>query len=224
MRKLPAWLLALTLVGVSPGAAADVEVKGDEQKTLYVLGLAIGQNLAGFTLTAAELELVKAGLTDAVLNRARKADPQVYGPKIGELQKTRGKALAAVERKSGQAFQDQVAAQKDTTRTASGMVISTLKAGNGASPKAEDTVKVHYHGTLIDGSVFDSSVQRGEPAVFPLKGVIPCWTEALQRMKVGGKSRLVCPADLAYGDNGRLPRIKPGATLVFEVELIEIMK
>jgi FKBP-type peptidyl-prolyl cis-trans isomerase FkpA/FKBP-type peptidyl-prolyl cis-trans isomerase FklB len=85
-------------------------------------------------------------------------------------------------------------------------------------------VKVHYHGTLTDGTVFDSSVQRKEPATFPLNGVIPCWTEGVQLMKAGGKSRLVCPASLAYGDRGAPPRIRPGATLVFEVELLEILK
>jgi FKBP-type peptidyl-prolyl cis-trans isomerase FkpA/FKBP-type peptidyl-prolyl cis-trans isomerase FklB len=85
-------------------------------------------------------------------------------------------------------------------------------------------VKVHYHGTLIDGTVFDSSVQRGQPATFPLNGVIPCWTEGVQRMKVGEKSRLVCPSQIAYGDRGAPPKIKPGATLVFEVELLEIVK
>ena len=224
MRKLSAWLLALTLISVSAATAADVELKSDEQKVLYALGQVVGQNLASFTLTAAELELVKAGITDAVLNRERKVDIQVYGPKLAELQQARGKVLAANERKAGQAFLDKAATAKDTTRTESGMVISTLKPGTGASPKAGDRVKVHYQGTLTDGSVFDSSVQRGEPAVLPLTGVIACWTEGLQRMKVGGKSRLVCPPELAYGDNGRPPVIKPGATLVFEVELLEIVK
>src|SRR5437773_2582080 len=109
-------------------------------------------------------------------------------------------------------------------KTPSGAVVTTLKPGTGASPTATDKVKVHYHGTLTDGTVFDSSVQRGEPITFPLSGVIKCWTEGVQQMKVGGKSRLVCPADTAYGDRGAPPKIKPGATLVFEVELLEIVK
>ena len=128
------------------------------------------------------------------------------------------------EKKAGQAYLDKAAAEKGATRTTSGLIITTLKPGTGASPKATDRVKVHYHGTLTDGTVFDSSVQRGEPIVLPLNGVIRCWTEGVQMMKVGGKSRFVCPADLAYGERGAPPRIKPGATLVFEVELLEIVK
>ena len=132
--------------------------------------------------------------------------------------------VAAAEQKAGQAVLDKAAAEKGATKTASGLVIVPIRPGTGAAPKASDRVKVHYHGTLADGSVFDSSVQRGEPATFPLNGVIPCWTEGLQLMKAGGKSRLVCPAAIAYGDRGAPPRIKPGATLTFEVELLEILK
>ena len=125
---------------------------------------------------------------------------------------------------AGKAALDKAAAEKGAKRTASGIVITKLKEGTGPSPKATDTVKVHYHGTLPDGKVFDSSVQRNEPATFPLNGVIPCWTEGVQIMKVGGKSKLVCPAALAYGDRGAPPDIGPGATLIFEVELLGIEK
>jgi FKBP-type peptidyl-prolyl cis-trans isomerase len=111
----------------------------------------------------------------------------------------------------------------ETKTTASGLKYTVLKRGTGAvSPKATDTVKVHYHGTLLDGTVFDSSVERGQPISFPLNGVIPGWTEGLQLMKVGGKSHLVCPAKIAYGDRGAPPKIKPGATLQFDVELLGI--
>src|SRR6476646_1744687 len=100
-----------------------------------------------------------------------------------------------------------------------GLQYEILTEGHGPKPSVSNSVTCHYHGTLTDGTVFDSSVLRGTPATFPLNGVIKCWTEGVQLMKVGGKSRLVCPSDLAYGDNGAPPRIKPGSTLVFEVEL-----
>lgn len=106
----------------------------------------------------------------------------------------------------------------------SGLVIEHLKEGTGPSPKATSVVRVHYHGTFEDGRVFDSSVQRGKPATFPLNRVIPCWTEGLQKMKVGGKAKLTCPAKIAYGARGRPPKIPPNTTLYFEVELLEIVK
>jgi FKBP-type peptidyl-prolyl cis-trans isomerase FkpA/FKBP-type peptidyl-prolyl cis-trans isomerase FklB len=223
MRKALSLSFALVLVGAVAAAAAGPELKSDEQKTFYAIGLLVSRSLASFTLTESELELVKAGLADGVLHK-EKIDVSTYGPKVQELQTARMSVTAAAEKKVGQAFLDKAAAEKGATKTASGLVISTLKPGNGASPKATDKVKVHYTGTLMDGTVFDSSVQRNEPATFPLNGVIPCWTEALQLMKVGGKSKVVCPPTLAYGDRGSPPRIKPGSTLVFEVELLEIVK
>jgi FKBP-type peptidyl-prolyl cis-trans isomerase FkpA len=101
------------------------------------------------------------------------------------------------------------------------LIYRELRAGTGASPKATDTVKVNYRGTLVDGTEFDSSYKRNEPAEFPLTNVIKCWTEGVQKMKIGGKSRLVCPSDIAYGDDGR-PGIPGGAALVFEIELLQI--
>jgi FKBP-type peptidyl-prolyl cis-trans isomerase FkpA/FKBP-type peptidyl-prolyl cis-trans isomerase FklB len=216
--------LLIVLVGAAGASAAVPELATDQQKTLYSIGVALARSLTPFSLTEAELELVKAGLTDGALAREPRVDLQVYGPKIQELQHQRMAATADVEKKAGQAFRDRAAGATGATRTASGLVITTIKPGTGPTPSATDKVKVHYHGTLIDGTVFDSSVQRKEPATFPLNGVIRCWTEGVSMMKVGGKSRLVCPPDIAYGDRGAPPRIKPGATLVFEVELLEIVK
>jgi FKBP-type peptidyl-prolyl cis-trans isomerase FkpA/FKBP-type peptidyl-prolyl cis-trans isomerase FklB len=216
--------VVLVLAAVSLAGAAGPELKSDEQKTLYALGLVISQNLATFALSPADLEVVLAGVSDGVLKKDYKVDVQTYGPKIPALQTARASAAATVEKKAGQAFLDKAAAEKGATRTASGMIITTVKAGNGASPKATDRVKVHYQGALTDGTVFDSSVQRNEPLTLALSGVIKCWTEGVPMMKVGGKSKLVCPSDIAYGDQGRPPVIKPGATLVFEIELLEIVK
>ena len=210
-------------LGLSSASAAP-EPTSDDQKTLYALGLAISQSLGSFTLSEAELDLVKSGLTDGVLKRQPKVDLQAFGPKIQQLQQSRSAAASEVEKKAGAAFLTKVAAEPGAKKTESGAILITIKEGNGANPKSTDTVKVHYHGTLIDGTVFDSSVKRGEPATFGLNQVIKCWTEGVQQIKVGGKSKLVCPSNLAYGDKGAPPAIKPGATLVFEVELLEIVK
>ena len=129
---------------------------------------------------------------------------------------------APPEQPSAQAFLDKAAAEPGAVKTASGLVYHETEAGTGAAPKATDTVKVHYRGTLIDGTEFDSSYKRNEPAEFPLNRVIPCWTEGVQKMKVGGKARLVCPASIAYGDVGSPPVIPGGATLVFEIELLGV--
>lgn len=222
MNPIVAFLLVLLLA--SAGSAAAADPKSEEEKTLYALGLAISQNLGQFSLTETELKMVEQGLRDGVLNKTRKVDLQTYGPKLQDLQKSRATASAANEKKAAQPFLAKAAAEKDAKKLPSGVIVTPLKAGSGASPAATDRVKVHYHGTLIDGTVFDSSVQRGEPVTFPLNQVVPCWTEGVQQMKVGGKSRLVCPAETAYGDRGAPPRIKPGATLVFEVELLDIVK
>jgi FKBP-type peptidyl-prolyl cis-trans isomerase FkpA len=218
------WLVALVLLALtapSPGAAQ--EPKTEDEKALYAIGLSLSDRLTPFGLTAAEMEFVKAGLVDGALGRERKVDPRAYTAKIQALRQARASVVAEGEKKTGQAYLTKAAAEPGAKKTESGLVMTTLKPGTGANPKATDKVKVHYHGTLPDGSVFDSSVQRGQPATFPLNGVIKCWTEGVQLMKVGGKSRLVCPSEIAYGDRGAPPRIKPGATLIFEVELLEIV-
>lgn len=221
--KIKALCLAAVLsAGWVCAQAADLA--NDEQKTLYAVGVAISQSMSGLALSEAELEIVKAGIADGALQRPLKVDMQVYGSKIQQFAQSRSSIAAEKEKKAGAAFLAKAAAEPGAKKTASGAIVTQIKAGTGASPKSSDTVKVHYHGTLLDGTVFDSSVQRGQPATFPLTGVIKCWTEGVQEIKVGGKSRLVCPSDIAYGDRGSPPKIKPGATLVFEVELLEIVK
>lgn len=129
----------------------------------------------------------------------------------------------APESVSSQAFLDKAAAEPGAIRTPSGLVYKELQPGTGPSPTASDVVRVNYRGTLMDGTEFDSSYKRNEPAEFPLNRVIPCWTEGVQMMKVGGKSKLTCPANIAYGDAGSPPVIPPGATLVFEIQLLAIL-
>jgi FKBP-type peptidyl-prolyl cis-trans isomerase FkpA len=204
-----------------PASASPTKLETDEQKTFYALGLLLGGDVKVFDLKPEELAIVKAGMSDAVTGVKPQVDLDTFGPKVNDLAKKRASVGAEDAKRKGQEFADKVAQQKDATKTASGIVIRTITAGTGASPTAADVVKVHYEGKLIDGTVFDSSIKRNEPAEFPLGGVVPCWTEALQLMKKGGKSQVVCPAALAYGDRGSPPVIPPGATLSFEVELID---
>jgi FKBP-type peptidyl-prolyl cis-trans isomerase FkpA/FKBP-type peptidyl-prolyl cis-trans isomerase FklB len=214
-------LVVLPLFGAA-AVAADVEPKTEEQKVFYAMGFALSTKLAAFNLSKAELEMVEAGLSDGTLKNKPKVELQVYAPKIGELQQARMAAAAEQGKKSAQAYLEKAAAEKGSAKTASGLIFTPVKEGAGAAPTTTDTVKVHYQGALIDGNVFDSSILRGQPTSLPVSGVIPCWTEGLQRMKVGGKAKFVCPAEIAYGDRGNPPVIPPGATLVFEIELLEV--
>lgn len=224
MRMLMSCVIAAASLFGSIALAANSEPKSEDQKTFYAIGILISNSLSTFDLSESELEMVKAGLTDGALHKKPKVDAVAYRTKIQALHQARLTAIAEREKKAGKAFMEKMAKEKGVTKTASGMLYAPIKVGSGASPTATDSVKVHYNGTLIDGSVFDSSVQRGQPATFRLNQVIRCWTEGLQLMKVGGKGKFVCPSELAYGDHGRPPKIPPGATLVFEVELLDIVK
>ncbi|MDH3647222.1 MAG: FKBP-type peptidyl-prolyl cis-trans isomerase [Gammaproteobacteria bacterium] len=205
-----------------PAESPAPELATDEDKTVYALGLAIAQSLEQYDLSANELALLKSGLTDGVSGHETAVDLQEYREKLSEF--GRGRAQAAMERNKSAAteYHAKMAAESGAQTFDSGLIMFELVAGDGPQPAATDTVEVHYHGTLPDGTVFDSSVERGTPTKFPLNRVIACWTEGVQQIKVGGKSRLVCPSDIAYGDHGKPPTIPPAATLIFEVELLGI--
>jgi len=205
-------------------AQKPVEVTTDDQKAFYSLGVLMSQQIESFTLTPEELVLVQKGLADGINKAKPVTDPEASKAKLQEIAQARFKAAADKASAAGVEFLDKASKETGVVKTESGIVIKHTKEGTGAKPAATDQVKVHYEGRLIDGKVFDSSIQRGEPATFPLNGVIPCWTEGVQTMKVGGKAQLVCPANLAYGPNGSPPTIPPQATLVFDVELIDIVK
>jgi len=212
---------ALALGFYTTAATAQPSLDTDEQKTLYALGVVLGGNIEQFSLTADELAIVAAGFDHGALGKELEVDMQTYGPLIQVLANERATAAAAVEKQASAAFLAQMSGEAGAQTMDSGVVYIPVTEGSGANPLATDSVSVHYHGTLRDGSVFDSSVQRGEPISFELEGVIPCWTEGVQKMQVGGKAKLVCPADTAYGDTGQGP-IPGGAALVFEVELLGI--
>jgi len=212
---------ALLLAACAP-QPAKVAPKTDDEKTIYAVGVAIQKSLEAFSLTPAEVELVVAGLRDAA---AGKADVKLEEKQaaIQKLVMDRRAAQGAVMAKAGEGYLEKASKETGAVKTASGLVYIPVKEGTGASPTAASTVKVNYEGKLVDGKVFDASAKHGGPATFPLNGVIPCWTEGVQKLKVGGKARLVCPPALAYGDRGAGGEIPPGSTLDFEVELVEIV-
>jgi FKBP-type peptidyl-prolyl cis-trans isomerase FkpA len=205
-----------------PGTETLLETEDD--KTLYAMGVTMARNLDRLPLSESEKEALQAGFADGIYKREPKVDTASYGRKVQGLFARRTAALAERESEAAEAFLAEAAAMEGAERSDSGLVMQVLSPGDGPSPGPADRVRVHYHGTLRDGTVFDSSVVRGEPAVFPLNRVVPCWTEALQKMKTGEKSRVTCPASIAYGDQGAPPLIKPGAALAFEVELLEILQ
>ena len=224
MRIGLACLLWLAAALASPAWGQTPALETEDQKALYTLGFTTARTLEIYDLKAEELDVVLRGLRDGVLKHEPAVPVSEYRSRIGSLRDARRKSALAARKKEAWAFLDELAAEPGAVRTESGIVIQKIRAGTGESPKESDRVRVHYHGTLPDGTIFDSSVQRGKPATFSLRRVIKCWTEGVQTMKVGGKSRLGCPPDLAYGDRGSPPRIPPGSALVFEVELLEIEK
>jgi FKBP-type peptidyl-prolyl cis-trans isomerase FkpA len=203
-----------------PGQVAPTTSMTDDEKAIYAIGLSIYRSLGQLSLSPAELAIVEKAMNEADAGKPA-IDLAEWGPKIQGFARTRADQAKEKEKTRSVAYLTKAAAEPGAIKTDSGLIYRELRAGTGASPKATDSVKVNYRGTLVDGTEFDSSYSRNEPAQFSLGGVIPCWTEGVQKMKVGGKASLVCPANLAYGENGQ-QSIPGGATLVFEIELLEI--
>jgi len=221
MHKLIVTIFVCFLASTSFAAEA---TQTDEQKTLYFIGHILSSNVSVFNFTPSELEIVKQGLTDAIAGKPLDLDFNTYNVKVEELAQTRIKAQKEKQAIMNKEFLDKAVKEKGAVKTESGLVYLSLKEGTGAIPNAADTVIVNYRGTLIDGKEFDSSYKRNEPMEFKLDSVIKCWTEGVQQMKVGGKAKLVCPASIAYGEKGAGSVIPPDATLIFEVELLDIKK
>eukprot|EP00981_Chlorochromonas_danica_P016162 scaffold15929_cov159-Ochromonas_danica.AAC.15 len=215
--------VAKALFSVSGGATPE------EEKTFYALGVNVARQVGGelkSLLSPTELEHVAKGFADSLLNKAgdERELLTTYGPKLNEILSKRSEDLISVEKKKGDEFATKfLLSHPRAVKTPSGLIYNEIIAGIGKQATPASTVVVHYHGTLTDGTVFDSSVSRGEPIKFPLTQVIKGWQEGVSRMRVGGKATLVVPSDLAYGDNGSPGAIPPGATLQFEVELIEVL-
>lgn len=217
------WLLSALLLFTVVGSAFAEEAKleTEEDRMLYALGMMIAARMPKFDPTAAEIDTIVAGLKDGLQGAEPRVVLEDYANKMDPFLQKRMAQAAEVEMEAGTRFREEMARQDGATTLDSGVIYLEVEAGSGAQPSSGDSVKVHYKGTLRDGSVFDSSIARGEPATFQVDAVVPCFAEGLKKMKAGGKARLICPPEQAYGNRGT-PRIPPGATLSFEVELIEV--
>lgn len=217
--------------GAAPAASASASPSPagltDDEKAVYALGAAMGQQMEQqvkpLKLTAAEMELLKKGCVASLSGQKPEYSVEQYMPKLQARAETNAKAMAEAEKQKAGEFLAKAALEPGVVKTTSGLIFRSVSPGSGGSPRPTDVVAVNYRGTLTDGTEFDSSAKHGGPATFRLNGVIPCWTEAVGRMKVGEKAHIVCPSEIAYGD--RVPPggpIPPGATLLFDVELVAI--
>lgn len=219
---IPALMLGGQIAMADGHAKATLD--NDKQKLSYIFGIQVGQNMM-----QEGVELDMAAFTAGVEDMFSQTPPQIEQPEaervIGEFQQRKAKALAEEMNKKQEVatkYLEENKTKEGVVTTESGLQYKIIKAGDGATPKPEDKVIAHYKGTLLDGTVFDSSYDRGEPATFPVEGVIQGWQEALQLMKEGAKWELVIPASLAYGPRGAGQLIGPNETLKFEIELVAI--
>lgn len=204
---------------------SELQLNTQEKQASYGIGLQMGEQLAANPFDGLEISAIAAGISDAFAgaeSKVSREDLQSAFEVISGRMQAAAAEQAEVLGAAGAAYLAENAAKEGVTVTESGLQYEVITLGEGETPTAESTVSVHYHGTLTDGTVFDSSVERGEPTEFPIGGVIAGWTEALQLMPVGSKYKLAIPADLAYGERGAGAAIGPHATLVFEVELLAI--
>lgn len=221
-------ILSLLLLAAPLLAAENIQFKNDKEKASYIIGVNIGNNLKQMPMQV-DQDLFLKGFKDALSGAKLQLSDDEIRRVMTDLQKEMSAKQAEVmktvgekNKKEGEAFLAENKKKEGVKTLASGLQYKVIKEGTGKSPKATDKVTTHYQGTFIDGVIFDSSYQRGEPATFPVNGVIPGWTEALQLMKVGSKWQLFVPAKLAYGEKGAGPKIGPNAVLIFTVELLAI--
>ena len=215
--------LALSSACNKQQASSSVTPKSEDDKTFYSMGVLMGSRLKAVDLKDNEINMIVQGLKDSAKGQENKdIDVATYRGKVQSIFRARMEKNTDKFKKEGKDYLEKFVSKEGGQKTKSGIGYKVLKPGTGAKPKASDTVEVHYHGTLIDGKVFDSSVDRKKKISFPLNRVIKCWTEGMQLVGIGGKIRLVCPSELAYGDQGAPPKIPGGSTLIFDVELFSI--
>ena len=221
--KRTLWLAATLLLVVFVGAAYAEEAKleTEDDRTLYAFGVMIAARMPKFDPTPEEIDKIVAGLKDGLQGKEPRVVMADYAEKMDPFFQKRMAEASTSEMEAGVRFREEVAKQAGAVTSDTGVIYIEIEAGSGTQPVDGDSVKVHYEGKLRDGTVFDSSIVRGEPVTFQVDGVVPCFSEGLKKMKAGGKARLVCPPEQAYGNRGT-PRIPPGATLSFEVQLLEV--
>ena len=222
-RYINALSTILLIFAISGVYAADDDLKTEEEKLFYFIGTSYAGSLMQLNLSDSELELIIRGLRDAATGKAIELDAEVMAQKMQDFGTQLMAAAAEQEKLASMEYLEKMAAEDGAITTDSGIVLRELAAGNGKTPAADSVVKAHYHGTLRDGVVFDSSIERGEPFTASLGQVIPCWREAMTSMQEGGKMKVTCPSDLAYGDRG-VGQIPAGSALTFEVELIAVVE
>lgn len=205
----------------SKSNSGEVTLSNETDSLSYALGVSIGENVKRGGFEDINYQALAKGM-EGVYGDNALMTVEVAGTYINEVMMAKESAKAEIAKVEGDKFLAENAKKAGVTTTPSGLQYEVIKEGTGATPTAEDVVTVHYHGTLTDGTVFDSSVERGEPATFPLNQVIPGWTEGLQLMKEGAKYRFYIPSDLAYGDRAMGDVIKSGSTLIFDVELLKV--
>jgi FKBP-type peptidyl-prolyl cis-trans isomerase FklB len=223
-------LLLVTSALLCTALSAQSALTTQQQKAGYIIGIEMAKQLI-VSKDDLDLDALKLGMHDVFTGAKPKLNAQEMREtmRVFHEQKKKNEQKLMVKmtqenKKEGAAFLAQNKTKKGVVTLPSGLQYRVIKAGSGEAPKLTDTVVTHYHGTLIDGTVFDSSYDRGEPVTFAVNGVIKGWTEALQKMKVGAKWQLFIPSELAYGDRGAPPSIAPGATLIFDVELLDIKR
>jgi FKBP-type peptidyl-prolyl cis-trans isomerase FklB len=226
MKPLRNLLAGAALVLACDATAADVKLENQKQKASYGVGMNVGKSFKS-DLIDLDLEAFMTGFKDGLAGKESAVSAQDMEKAMAELRADvtkRTDERMTTNKKAGEEFLAKNKTAKDVKTLENGVQYLVEKEGTGPMPKASDTVKVHYRGTLLDGTEFDSSFKRNEPAVFPVGGVIRGWTEALQKMKVGSKWKVFIPSDLAYGDQGQPPVIPPASVLIFEIELLGIEK
>jgi FKBP-type peptidyl-prolyl cis-trans isomerase FkpA len=214
------WMIALAALPLVLGCTSTREPAAGDEKVLYALGVHLGTGLVPLALSPRELEVVEAGLSDGAAGRAAQIDDKTSGD-ISKLLARRSDARAAAEARTGPAVVAEAAREPGAVTLPSGVVFRELVAGSGAAVVETGKVKAHLRGTLGDGTLIEDTHERSSPVVLPADQVMACWSDALKRMRIGGKAHVVCPSLTAFGEFGKPPIVPPNATVTYDIEVVD---